>query len=184
MPLLYHSLSAMYVCAHLRAKGRRVSRRLRSETSACGRVCKAKRRIARWSNLPFLRHFVPSKGLTTEHRHPDRSPGTPRRTVFFPHFQQRKAMPFTWPTADRSRSSAGTGIWSGEGLPISCRGWYNKIDLMGRAPAGAKCPKTGGMTAPPPPLDTLSSQRAAMKLPMSMMSRRLDNETRNPERPD
>ena len=25
----------------------------------------------------------PSEGLTTEHRHPDRSPGTPRRTVFF-----------------------------------------------------------------------------------------------------
>ena len=32
----------------------------------------------------------PSEGLTTEHRHPDRSPGTPRRTVIFlPIFQPK-----------------------------------------------------------------------------------------------
>ena len=34
----------------------------------------------------------PSEGLITEHRHPDRSPGTPRRTViFYAHFQKKEA---------------------------------------------------------------------------------------------
>ena len=65
-------------------------------------------------------------GAESQNRHPDRSLGTPRRTViFYPFFSQRWATPFTWPAADRSRPtpSAGTGTWIGEGLPISFRGW-------------------------------------------------------------
>ena len=89
-----YPLPTMYSCTHLRAKSRRILRRLRSETPACGRGCKAKRRIARWSNPPFLRHCVPSKGLTTEHRHPDRSPGTPWRTVFFCSFSAKEGNAF------------------------------------------------------------------------------------------
>ena len=34
------------------------------------------------------------QGLTTEHRHPDRSPGTPRRTVFFHSFSAKKGNTF------------------------------------------------------------------------------------------
>ena len=69
-------LPAMYSCTPKRPPA-----------GGCG---EAKRRIARWSNLPFLRHFVPSKGLTTKHRHSDRSPGTPRRTVFFHPFSAKE----------------------------------------------------------------------------------------------
>lgn len=82
-------------------------------------LCEAERRIARWSNPPFLRRCAPSKGLRplrglrrlprapaepihpltrlyrfggseNQNRHPDRSPETPRRTVIFlPIFQPK-----------------------------------------------------------------------------------------------
>ena len=61
------------------------------------------------------RGLQPNTDTLTVHRE------HPGGRSFFTHFQQRKATPFPWPAADRSRSSART--WIGEGLPISCRGW-------------------------------------------------------------
>ena len=118
------------LCAHLRAKGRlRAGVARQSGGLPDGAIC----RFCVTSFRP--RALQPNTDTLTVHRE------RPGGRSFFAHFQQRKAMPFTWPAADRNRSSART--WIGEGLPISCRGWYNKIDLMGRAPAGAKCPKVG-----------------------------------------
>ena len=49
------------------------------------------------------------------------------------------------PAASRSRPtpSAGTGIWSGKGLLISRRGWYNGISFDGPPLLGHFVPKLG-----------------------------------------
>lgn len=58
-------------------------------------------------------------------------------------------------------TNAGTGIWSGKGLPISCRRWYNGISFDGLCPYWDSLSQRWGHDCPAQPLDTLSSQRAA-----------------------
>ena len=109
-----------------------------------------------------LRVCPPSEGLTTEHTDTltahRRRPGG--RSFFYPFFSQRWATPFTWPAADRRRRtpSAGTGAWSGKGLPISRRGWYNGISFDGPRPRWDILSQSWGHNHPAQPLDTLSSQ--------------------------
>ena len=114
-----HSLTAMYSCAlrggtaDCRLKQPAVFASLRSVQGA-GLACQLGRRFKAFHALrspPVTRAPLrglrrlprpppkgghppcvcpPSEGLTTEHRHPDRSPGTPRRTVIFlPIFQPK-----------------------------------------------------------------------------------------------
>ena len=84
-----HSLTAMYSCAlrdkatDCRLKQPAVSASLRSVQGAAplAALCAYPCLPPKGGHPPCV--CPPSEGLTTEHRHPDRSPGTSRRTVIF-----------------------------------------------------------------------------------------------------
>jgi len=84
----------------------------------------------------------PSEGLITEHRHPDRSPGTPQRTVFFsPIFSKGRQHLLHFPpqTGADPHPTLGQGYGAARDFPFPAAGGKMK-SVLRAAPRWDKVP--------------------------------------------
>ena len=105
----------------------------------------------------------PSEGLITEHRHPDRSLGTPRRTVFFSSiFSKGRQHLLHGPpqTGADPHPTLGQGYGAARDFPFPAAGGKMK-SVLRDAPRWDKVSQSRGHDLPAPTSGLLSSQRTA-----------------------
>ncbi len=105
----------------------------------------------------------PSEGLITEHRHPDRSLGTPRRTVFFSSiFSKGRQHLLHGPpqTGADPHPTRGQGYGAARDFPFPAAGGKMK-SVLRDAPRWDKVSQSRGHDLPAPTSGLLSSQRTA-----------------------